>query len=275
MNFKRQIKKRFTIGNTLKFILIAYLWISAYYGVNYISYCLLKFKYQTAKANIDQVPLSNGFTYITKNSGLMDEKGKVVIARGIYRLAVTNDVVYGNVDNKAPDEFYFICVIGKDCSKTSNYTYQEFEKLRKEKGYKKLYFSDYEDRETLVAKEWLKRKLTFQNAPSSPFKDSPYGNKAIKDGLFFTLYMFFNEEIAIYTYSLILSLVFATLLPLFLVVKKRAKELGNYSKLLHDRKIIIYSAKNLVSLPFKIMIFLMSVIGSFIILMMYIDYYAR
>jgi len=61
---------------------------------------------------------------------------------------------------------YFICEVDKDCTKTQNYTKQDFEILLNKEGITYTFFRNHKN---LITKEWIKRNFWNDNKMLSSF----------------------------------------------------------------------------------------------------------
>jgi hypothetical protein len=168
MNLKAYFQDKLPTKVILIWMVTIYLWMTAILGAWFFTDNILHLMFKSAEPRIEFVPLGNGFIY-TKYGRITDDKGNTVINSDVERIGTRGNVIYGYVDDDRPGVFYFICTYREDCSGSKNYSKAEFEALRKKKGLPPLYYFHYDDRVTLVMKEWVKRKLALQEAPPSPF----------------------------------------------------------------------------------------------------------
>jgi len=171
--------------NSLRLIGICYMLTMTYLGTLLVIQGVLNFAFKDAAPQIEQVPLDNGFVYIAKNKGVIDGEGNVIVPSGLEKMGVRGNTIYGHYDDAMVDTLYFVCTYGEDCSESLRYSEKEYRETLKVKRLPALSFPSFEYPAGLVTKEWLKRKLTFQDAPPTPFFKDPNSGKMAREGLSF------------------------------------------------------------------------------------------
>ena len=168
---------------------IGYVLITAYFGTWLFIQGFLHLKFEHAIARIEQVPLGNNFVYITENKSVADVSGRIIVPSGLEKIKINGSVIHGHYDDLQQDTLYFICISGEDCSNSTKYNKQEYMTALRKKDLSSLpfpfTFPFFEDHISLVTSEWLKRKITFQNAPPTPFFQEQNDNKVMKEGIEF------------------------------------------------------------------------------------------
>ena len=124
---------------------------------------------------------------------------------------------------------YFICNYDeakKDCD--NNYNLEEFNKLLLDKNLPEFNYT--KNSNDLIFMEWIKRKISFQKTPPSPFWEDPEQNteKILEPIKYFTTLILFTFSVFTYgTPYILLALILLLFLFGYLFIEKRQKHKNN------------------------------------------------
>lgn len=157
----------------VKFLFLAYFILGTLACAGLLANFVLHVKYSNSVAQIDKVKLNGWSVYLPAKGSIVDNNGRIIIRGPVERLGVKSDVIYGQYDDMQQDTLYFICKRGDVCTDSSRLDKNKYDLAVKEEGLRKLIYPFYDDRISLVTKEWVKRKIAFQVTTDAPFLPNP------------------------------------------------------------------------------------------------------